>query len=501
MRAERNVAVRIAVASALVAMFASRISANVADPDLYHQMALAREALRTGAIPRADVFAFTPVLPSVIHHEWLAGFIALGVALLLGGSGILALKYGLAAGLAIATGRNARSAGADLATLVLTAPVAILLAGGGFSPVRAQLYTYFLVAITVGMIERDRAGCRRWPLAHALLFVPWLNLHGGFVLGPLLLGCHAIEGAVWRRPVRHVVALIAVEAMLVLANPWGGAYYAYLSRALTLPRTRIPEWDSLVTASGLGLERLAFILAIALWAYGLREGARLRDGARVWQGAFLVAVTALLAVRASRMLPVFAVVWFSHAPPLLVGTPLARQVDLITRRSARATAVAATGLALFFILLLAQRSPWLLEVPNSPSPLPGHSLAYPVGATRFLKASGFRGNLMTTFETGAYVSWKLHPEVHVSLDGRYEAAYPDQVFEDVMAFYGGRANPRDILSKYPADAVLVPPGGNALRRRLAWPCVYDDGSFAVLVRPGLTVTPALAPASAADRFP
>jgi hypothetical protein len=91
--------------------------------------------------------------------------------------------------------------------------------------------------------------------------------------------------------------------------------------------------------------------------------------------------------------------------------------------------------------------------------------------------------------------------VKVSLDSRYEAAYPEAVFEDVLAFYEGRERPEGVLARYGADAVLVPPGHAALRGRLTWPRVYDDGSFAIFAHPGLSLVPASAVVAAHDRFP
>jgi hypothetical protein len=435
--------------SVLGAMFLYRISLNVADLDLYHQMALAREALRLGAIPKSDVFAFTPVLPTVVHHEWGAGFIALAVAGVLGGGGILALKYGLGAALALLTVRTAARVGGNLASVAFAAPIAIVLADEGFSPVRPQLYTFLFAAITLACAERDRVGDRRWIVLHAALFVVWVNLHGGFVIGPALLAAYAIEARMVRKPVRHVAALIGIEALLVMVNPWGPAYYPYLVRALTMGRPRIHEWDPLWAAGIAAADRYAFVIAVVLVAYALWRG-----GTRGAKGLVILAVTALAALRANRMLPIFALAWLTYVPALLRRTPLPELVASAARRHPRASRVAAAAMALVFLVLLGRARAWNLQVPARPAGQSGNAqLAYPVGAVAFLRASAFRGNLMTTFETGAYVSWKLHPAVKVSLDSRYEAAYPEAVFEDVLAFYEGRERPEDVLARYGAACV------------------------------------------------
>ena len=487
---------RAAVVAALAAMFAYRISLAVADPDLYHQLSFAREALRTGALPRSDIFAFTPTHPLVVHHEWGAGFVALLLAKTLGGAGILALRYLLAAAIAAVAVRTARLTGADGAAITVAAPVAILLADYGFAPARAQLYTFLGVAFTLACLERDRGGGRRWTVAHAIAFVPWVNLHGGFLIAFVLFGAYAVEAALARRRVRHVLVLVAVEAALVLVNPWGAAYPAYVLRAVAVPRLRIPEWAPLFAPGVPFARHFVFATALVLVAYGLWRG-RVRTGA----GITILAVTAAMAICGHRFLPIFAIAWLASAPALLAETPLADMVRSAAVRAPRALAAVAGATALAFALLLASGRPWTLAVPNAPPSATREGLAYPVGAARFLRASGFRGRLMTTFETGAYVTWKLHPDVLVSLDGRYEAAYPEQVFADVMAFYDGASAPASALARYAPDAVLVPRAKYGLRARIPWPAAYDDGAFAVLVRPGVPLAPVAAPVSTEDRFP
>jgi hypothetical protein len=484
------------VGLAIAAFFAYRISGAVADPDLYHLMALAREALRAEAVPRADVFAFTPTRPVVVDHEWGAALVAYLAATALGGPGILALRYAFAAGIAALSIRTARRAGADGAALAIAALVAIRLVEYGFSPARPQLYTFTGVAFTLACLERDRAGDRGWMAAHALGLLLWANLHGGFVVSFLLLGAYAVEAALARRPFRHVLLLATLESPVVIANPWSFDYPRYLARAIAMPRPIIPEWLPLLSPSAPPAHVLAFGVAVLLVAYGLW-----RARPRVTGGLPVVALTAFMALRSHRFLPIFGIAWMATVPPLLARTPLAELARSFARRAPRALAGTAGALALLLIFLVARERPWSLLVPNGPPSLSVGALTYPVGAARFLRASGFRGRLMTTFETGGYVSWKLFPDVLVSLDGRYEVAYPDRVVSDVMAFYDGSRPPEEILARYGPDAVLLPRASDRLRARIGWPVSYDDGAFAVLLRPGLELASVAGPVSTEDSFP
>lgn len=117
------------------------------DPDVFHQLALIREARAIGHIPLEDRFAYTPTVSPSIHHEWGSGALLFLVAGAAGGSGILLLKYALALGIAVLSWTTARRYGASVAVLFALFPPGILLAATGFSTLRAQVYTLFFTAL------------------------------------------------------------------------------------------------------------------------------------------------------------------------------------------------------------------------------------------------------------------------------------------------------------------------------------------------------------------
>src|SRR5581483_3877850 len=91
------------------------------------------------------------------------------------------------------------------------------------------------------------------------------------------------------------------------------------------------------------------------------------------------------------------------------------------------------------------------------------------------------------FRQGAYVSWKLFPAVKVSVDSRYEVAYPEDWVDRTFKFYAGESGWRETLAAYPTDAVLVPRSAPVAQvmPQSGWHMVYKDGEFEVFGRPGL----------------
>jgi hypothetical protein len=485
-----------AVAAALLALlFLVLAGSTAADLDMFHEMALVRESLSAGRLLNEDVHAYTPTVSPVIHHEWATGAVLYAVAVSagLGGGGVLALRILLFAIMAACCWWRLRLAGAPRAAIVVLAPIAITMMAVGTTPVRAHLFTFAFTAVLLAFFELDRRGARWWLAAWLPLYVLWLNLHGGFVVGAGLFGLHAAERlvATWRdrgavRPAleahRHLLLGGGAMLVLLLANPYGTEYVPYLWHALRLERPLVAEWAPLWDSRVQGEYVMFYVASLLVLAYSLL---RAPDPLRL-PGLLLVLVTAFMAARSQRLLPVHAIVWIAHVPGYLTATELHRMIESIWARHRALLA----GVALAFAVVASARSIhlrfWELQVPAVDA---SASIRYPVGAVDYLAEHGFRGNLMTPFSAGAFVSWKLYPAVLIGMDSRYEVAYPTGAVEENVALYAASLGWDEILLRYPTDAVLVP-----LQSRLyetletagaqssGWVRVYHDDGYAVFAR-------------------
>jgi len=94
--------------------------------------------------------------------------------------------------------------------------------------------------------------------------------------------------------------------------------------------------------------------------------------------------------------------------------------------------------------------------------LPGASLypvspigEVPVREVDILAQAGARGNAATPFSWGSYVSWRLYPNVKISMDGRYETTYPESTFELNNAFYDHQGDWHRLCRQYKVDYVIL----------------------------------------------
>ena len=469
------------------------------DLDVFHQMALVREALQQGRLPPGDVWAYTPTLPRVVHHEWGTGVVlyAVTVATGWGWTGLAALRIALVAAVAGTLFVVARRSGAAPAVAVVLAPVAILLFAVGLSPVRGQLFTFLGIALLLLCLQADRTGLRGWAVPWLVAWVLWLNVHGGFVLGGAFFALYALEqvgrdlfsGGGLKDTVtrhRHLAVIGIAMALTVLLNPYGWAYVVYLREALAMERGLIGEWAPMWSREAQPALQVAFVFACIVAAYGAAVGRR-----TALPGLLLVTAGCWLAMEHQRMAPVLAIVWFAYVPGWVSRTPFGALLESLAGRARLPAAGLALLTAVICLRMAVQERFWEVRLPG---PADGHGWTAPVEAVRFLRAANFRGNLMTPFDAGSFVMWELYPAVRIGMDSRYEAAYPEGALERNVALYGGAEGWADMLAATDTDAVLVPvaaPLERMLRQDGRWSVLHRDAGYAVFHRTGRRAAPAL----------
>jgi hypothetical protein len=119
-----------------------------------------------------------------------------------------------------------------LAGLVTTAAI---ITGMGHWLARPHLFTLVAVPLLLELLS-PVGQWRYWPFA--ILFAVWVNLHGGFVYGLVLIGIFLAaavidalrsSGGPWRSAaVRRYAGALGLGAASALANPWGVGVYRHI---------------------------------------------------------------------------------------------------------------------------------------------------------------------------------------------------------------------------------------------------------------------------------
>ncbi len=500
----------------LAVMFVAHIARmHTVTHDAFHEMALVRDWFRTGNFPTKDVFAFTPTVQPAVHHEWATGLI-----LYLssgdhpwGWQGMAVLKWSLMLGLWAMMYRVARQNGAHPILFAIMAPIAFPMLWVGFATVRAGLFTMCAIAAQLLMQQSDARGRRWWIAFWIPMYIAWLNIHAGFVVGVAMMGLHGVEQSwfaiqrvhpktagtswfqwwhdfqtarvisFWWRSTWHLIALVPVIVLGTLVNPWGADYLPYLVRAISMPRPTMLEWNPLWYTYDPVTTLLAYGLCVAALVYVAWHRSTMRLG-----GYLICILAAYMALKHIRHGALFGVLWISLVPGWLSPTPLGQSLLRLVQGNSKWVARAAY-LVMGLCCLFAIQHPFYKA--TIPDRLSAGQQCYPVGAVRYLRESGFQGNLMTPFDCGAYVSWELHPRVFVSIDGRYEVAYQEHVLPEHNRFFRAETGWEEVPEEFGAAAILVPtrakvcdalldgssgPGANR------WRPEYRDANYVVFAK-------------------
>jgi hypothetical protein len=467
------------------------LNSTTADPDLWGYLAFGRLFWGQRQFPYHDIFAYVPTLKLWVYHEWLTGVVFYPLYRTLGGPGLQVLKYVMALATVGVVYLTARRRGADLlptALLILFALPALRL---GYSPVRAQVFTFFGFALFLYLLEDARLS-GRW--GRLWLLVPieivWCNLHGGFLAGLGLIFLYALGEALSRRPYRPYLFCFLAAGLATLINPYGVKYWTYLIRAVTMPRPEITEWVSLLAGyrSGIVEGREFFhFLALVSVAVCLAGYARWRE----ITPALVLLFTIYLAAAHNRHRIFLAIAFGAYLPLLLTAyfRELSARPGFMawSRRLGRKIPVLVLLLfTAFWAYRFARVNPLKLTVPPEPDLAASPGPYYPVGAIDFIEARRLGKKLLVHFDWGEYCLWKLYPRCLVAIDGRYETVYPEAVHTAYFDFLMGRKNWRDFLTHYPPDLILIDMGSRVYRLLSAdpqWRQVYADTGCALFRRP------------------
>ncbi|MBX3083562.1 MAG: hypothetical protein KF716_18155 [Anaerolineae bacterium] len=281
------------------------------DTDTWWHLRSGETMINTRTILTTDPFSLTKQGEAWIDHSWGAQLIMYVVYKLAGNAGLALYTALLAtAGMAVVYLMCEGNPYVRGFALILGAAAASV-----FWSARPQMLSFFLSTVTLYLLylyKRKKVD-RLWLIP--VLMVLWVNLHGGFAIGFILL-FGTIAGEIlgrlfdgkspdvltWRQIGKLIVITVIAAAVLVI-NPntvqmWG---YPFRTVGIGVLQSFIQEWNS-PNFHGRETWPFVFLLLGTLAAVGI--GSRKLD----WTDLTLVGGTAFLAMYAGRNISVFAIV-------------------------------------------------------------------------------------------------------------------------------------------------------------------------------------------------
>lgn len=477
---ERPERVLIALAGGVLGFALAR---TIADPDLWGHVLFGGDLIRTGRVVRTDPYSYLSGVKPWINHEWLAEALFYLAYRAAGATGLVLLKMAVgltAMGLVLA---HLLRRGLSTLHAVLLLLLVFTLVTLGTNTIRPQIFTFLCLVLLLLALDAADRGRTRWLWSVPAVIAAWVNLHGGFLAGIALLwvwgGAHAVLSA-WRRhrggrpegPRLAVVGLTVVGGVLAtLVNPFGLRLWTFLLETATVARPEITEWaqTALATWEGACYFILLGACVFAMFARGRPPGL---------PGLAIFLVLAFGALTAVRHLPLFGL-----AAPIVAADSLAA----LSRRRGAAGGVS-RRLRLGPLLLLVTAALVALAIPWLRGPrIEAEAQEFPARAVGVLRDSGVGGNLAVHFDWGEYAIWHLAPALRVSVDGRRETVYDEEIYAANIQFIFGVGDWDRLLDDHATDLALIPrhlPVYNLLLLKPGWSLVYEDAVAVIFGRDG-----------------
>jgi len=454
----------------LVVLTMLTIRGRFSDPDMWWHLKTGEIIWNTHRIPAADSFSFTTNNHSYIPHEWLSQLILYG-AYHFGGYTGLMLWFCLIASILVVTGYILCGLySGNLKVAFLGGLVTWLFATVGLS-IRPQLIGYLFLLSELLVILLGRSRDRRWLYVLPPMFAVWVNFHGSFFLGLIVLGitlaCSFLDlewgllaSRPWKRDRRNTLAIaFALSIVALFANPIGLRQVTYPVNTLltqTAQMNGVSEWMPPHFDNIRGVALLA-VAGLILLVPLLR-----RVQLTVQELLFLVLGFGL-AVQHERMMFVFGIL----AAPILCRL-LADCWDQYEPDRDRPVLNAVLIAILLGVVLkvFPDRRELIQQVEKN----------NPARAVDYINRSGLSGNMFNDYVYGGYLIWAA-PQHKVFVDGRGD------VFEwtGVLQEYGGwvtlQVDPTVLLKKYDISFCLLPAGApmsHVLPFLPGWTKVYSD---------------------------
>jgi hypothetical protein len=451
-------------------------------------------------IPTHDVFSFSKPNGVWFAWEWLTDLVFSGLNHVGGLRAVVLLSLVLlCATFTLLFRLTARHSNHVIAILITVFAVA---SSSVHWLARPHLFTLLFMVLFAFVLQKVREGRTTFAGIPYFVLLPlatvvWTNLHGGFIVGILMVAIHgagevltmafSADPAAQRPAARRAAAWFGTALACLaasLANPYGWRLHVHLFEYLRDPYAsqHINEFFSLSFhhPAAIFFESLLLLSALSVFWYGS-------------QGRFIEALLLLAfshaGLLAARNIPLFAIIaaplvaealdaWLHRLPKLEVAGWLRRAGARFNEVAAQTTEtdalprwhlVSAAGFALVAAILFAPAPPKRFRAEYDPK-------SYPAGAVEALRRDP-SARIFTHDEWGDYLIWRLYPTAKVFVDGRSDF-YGDDFENKYIDVLNVKYDWQQTLDSFGVNTILLPPSAplaGVLKENSRWRTVYDDG--------------------------
>jgi len=469
------------------------------ETDMWWHLRAGEETLRNGEVYSVDTFSFTREGADWINHSWLSQVLM-----------FLSFQYGSYYGLSVWVGVCAvlsmffvylQMKGHPLlrsAVLLFAAVVSSVV----WSP-RPQIHTLVLFSLVSYLIFKYRSTKKIGYLSLFLpIFILWGNLHGGYVLGIILIGSVVLgeilnkvllmeiaDNLTWRQ-IGIISIFMAASFLVVLVNPFGLDMWRipFNTVGVETLQNLISEWASPNFHQAFQQPMLWMLLGV-FSLIGLSK--KRIDGAELLP-LMVFSWAALVARRNFGPFAIIAAPIFSKYLANLIDNWLnaakekIKWVDNFLDKSNQSNKELNPGLKnlinLVLISLLLVGVGWkIFDVNDKEFVQQAEKKLFPVAAVDWLETSEIKGNMFNDYNWGGYLIWHLRDNP-VFVDGRTDL-FGDEILNEWQLILQGANGWQEVLLRENISAILIRNENQKNRHFLeqGWVEVYEDDLAVLLI--------------------
>jgi hypothetical protein len=443
--------------------------------DLAYHVRAGELALRSGDVVRTDPFTFTVGGEPWLNQQWGAQVVFASAHRAWGWNAV-ALTYAAVIGAGFSfLYRSCRRAGSDPRTAAILTILGFVVGAGSLGARPQALAVPLFTATWLLLARRDR-----WAWLVPVLAVVWANVHGSFVLAPVLAAFAVGDDLLARRPAGRGAAVLLATTVATFLTPFGPSVWSYALHVATddTIRRTVVEWQPPSPLTGVGALFWLSGAGVAGVALSRRSMVHTIDIVRL----LLFFALGAAALRST-------VWWGLAAPPVLAAwlatpepTEAEPSADLDSaspdeRRVRTLTAVASVVVLIAAFLVRSGTDP----TTGAPRRLGADAPEVLADATRRALPAGSR---LLVFQP--FASWFEYslPGDPVMVDSRIEL-FPDEVWRDYDTAIVAGDRWRDVVEGWRVAGIVLPPQAvlaEELRGDPDWRAVAETEAGSVFVR-------------------
>ena len=448
------------------------------DGDLGRHITIGNYILQNLKIPLQDLFSHTMTGQPLIPHEWLAQ-VSFSIAnKLMGLQGVVLLTSTVIALTFTLTYQEMRRQNIyRILAFFLTFLAAF--AASLHWLTRPHIFTFLFTALWAYLLENEKSKFWFFPL----IMLVWVNTHGAFIAGFVILGGHAAgwlweyiqKQASWER-LKKLGLIGGLSFAVTFINPAGWKLWntsvGYLGNRYLVDHTveyQSPNFHEPGT--------WPFLLLMVLGILALGLGGRMRA-----HQAVLFAGWSAMSLYSARNIPLFAVVTTPYiglaVQGILERSYLFQKVEERIANmdgNLRGFLIPSAVFMLFMVVFP--------PIPNSANQF--SPKVFPVEAVNWLQTHPQEGEMFNHFSWGGYLLYRMWPEKKVFIDGQTDF-YGEALTREYAEVINLENGWKDTLQKYNVSWAILPanqPLERALQDNLKWIVLYQDDTAVILHKP------------------